>query len=199
MPQKEGKEEAIQMARERLAGVDLPARLAALELPAPVAGVVVLRAFGQDIDVCLADWSMTVKKNGKPAGLNDQILILHYLLCDLPVPAGTDLISYREFSGGQFYLQPFLSRTARPLAGRIGNDLALLKKNLDRFDWQPMAFGDFSARIHCLGNLFITLVYTLGDEEFPASCEILFDAATKRVYCTEDAAVLASRICIGLL
>lgn len=199
MPQKEAKEEAIQMARGRLAGVEMTARLPALGLPAPVDGMVALRAFGQDIELRLSDGAMTVKKNGKPAGLNDQILILHYLACDLPVPAGAELIPYREFTGGQFYLQPFLSRTAKPLASRIGNDLELLKKNLGRFDWQPVPLGDFGARVHALGNLHVTLAYTLGDEEFPAACDILFDAATKRVYGAEDAAVLASRICIGLL
>ena len=135
-------------------------------------------------------------------------------LCEFPLGTGTeaepvpngnsqtlDLVTYRNFIGGQFYLQPFLARTVQPLVARIGNDLEKLKKNLARFDWQPLPVppGDFSARIHALGNLHVTLVYTLGDDEFPAGCEVLFDAATKRVYGAEDAAVLASRVCLGLL
>lgn len=202
MPQQEAKEEAVRGAIAKLAGVEMAARLKALGLPAAVAGVVTLRAFGQEIALRLDDWSMTNTKTGKPAGMTDRILILHYLLCDIPVPAaGTELITYRDFTGGQFYWQPFLSRTAKPLAAKIGNDLEKLKKNLGRFDCQPVPVppGDFAARVHALGNLYITLVYTLGDEEFPASCEVLFDAATRRVYCAEDAAAMASRICIGLL
>jgi len=231
MPQQEAKEEAVRSAMAKLASVDMGPRLAALGLSAPVtvtkglhpagggaildgglsameslgcrgaADTVRLRAFGQDVALNLADFAMTNVKTGKPAGMTDRILILHYLLCDVPVPVGTEMITYRDFTGGQFYLQPFLSRTAKPLTAKIGNDLEKLKKNLGRFDWQPVPVppGDFSARVHALGNLHVTLVYTLGDEEFPASCEVLFDAATKRVYGAEDAAVLASRICIGLL
>ena len=202
MAQQEAKEEAVRSAIAKLAGVDMPARLAALGLPAAVDGMVTLRVFGQDLALRLADFVMSNVRTGKPAGMTDQILILHYLLCEVSVPAaGTEIITYRDFTGGQFYLQPFLARTAKPLVARIGNNLEKLKANLARFDWQPVPVppGDFAVRIHALGHLHVTLVYTLGDEEFPAGCEVLFDAATKRVYCAEDAAVLASRICIGLL
>ena len=260
MPQQEAKEEAVRSAIAKLAGVDMGARLAALGLPAAVtvaqglqpAPVVTLRAFGQDVAVNLAEFAMTNVKTGKPAGMTDRILILHYLLCEVPLvpsgtsqtvgrlsgnsetmpascshaipsrqaPAGTQgdsghedgmesrgyracnsLITYRDFTGGQFYWQPFLSRTAKPLVAKIGNDLEKLKKNLARFDWTPVPVppGDFAVRVHAVGNLHVTLVYTLGDEEFPASCEVLFDAATRRVYGAEDAAAMASRICIGLM
>ncbi|MHB9138667.1 MAG: DUF3786 domain-containing protein, partial [Victivallaceae bacterium] len=43
------------------------------------------------------------------------------------------------------------------------------------------------------------LIYRAGDDEFPPEAEVLFDAAVKRVYVAEDAAVMAGRICIGLL
>ncbi len=82
---------------------------------------------------------------------------------------------------------------------RIGNDLELLKKNLDRFDWEPVSLDDLGARIHAIGKVYVTLIYHLGDEEFPSSADLLFDASIKRVYPTEDAAVLASRICLSLL
>jgi hypothetical protein len=59
--------------------------------------------------------------------------------------------------------------------------------------------GDFGARIHAIGKVYVTLVYHLGDEEFPASADLLFDASIKRVYPTEDAAVLASRISMSLV
>jgi hypothetical protein len=43
------------------------------------------------------------------------------------------------------------------------------------------------------------LVYRAGDDEFPASADLLFDACIRRVFCAEDAAVLGSRVCLGLL
>ena len=204
MSQQTAKEEAIRRAQARLAGVDWTARLPRLGLPAVLDGVLTVRAFGADVEVRLADWTMLNRRTGKPAGLNDRILILHYLTCDLPVPApGTDAadwIPFRELSGGAFYLEPFLARTARPLAARIGNDLGKLEANLtQRFDLEKVALGDFGARIHGLGNLYLTLNYSLGDAEFPPACDVLFSAGVKRVYGADDATAFASRICLGLL
>jgi len=203
MSQQTAKDEAVRNAWTRLGAVDLPARLRVLGLPVAVDGVVVLRVFGAELELRLADGTMLNRKTGKPASPNDRILVLHYLLCDVPVPAPAtpdDWITFRDLPGGAFYLQPFLARTAKPLAAKIGNDLARLEANLDqRFDWERVALGDFGARIHGLGNLYLTLIYSRGDDEFPPACDILFSAGVKRVYGAEDAAALASRICLGLL
>ena len=199
MSQQEGREEAVRKAISRLSGVALENRLQALGLPSSVNGTLSIRAFGQDFEIDLEDLSVVLPKAGKPASLSDRILILHYLCCEGPISLSTKLISFRSFTGGQFYLQPFHSRTAKPLIAKIENNLDLLKKNLDRFDWKPASYGDFSAKIHAIGNLFITLVYSIGDDEFPPSCEVLFDESTGRAYEAEDAAALASRICLGLL
>ncbi len=58
---------------------------------------------------------------------------------------------------------------------------------------------DFGGRIHGIGELYLTLIYYSGDDEFPAEINILFDSCIKRVFETEDIVVTASRICIGLL
>ena len=203
MSQQTAKEAAVRNAWARLGLLELPARLRLLGLPAAVDGVVVLRAFGADLELRLTDGAMFNRKTGKPASPNDWILVLHYLLCDVPVPAlvtPDDWITFRDLPGGAFYLQPFLSRTAKPLVAKIGNDLARLELNLNqRFDWERVALGDFGARIHGLGNLYLTLIYSRGDDEFPPACDILFSAGVKRVYGAEDAAALASRFCMGLL
>ena len=64
---------------------------------------------------------------------------------------------------------------------------------------EPVDLGDVGARIHAFGNLYATLVYRSGDDEFPATADFLFDSSVERVFCAEDAAFLGSRICLGLL
>lgn len=199
MSKKSGYEAAVRAAVEKLKKIELSERCTRLGLPEPREGIIKLRAFGTDMVLRLSDYQLILADSGQPAKISDRILISHYLLCDLPIPDTDELISFRQMDSGQFYLPAFLSRSVRPLAERIGNDLALLKKNLNRFDWEPVSMGDLGARIHAVGKVYVTLVYRLGDEEFPASADILFDAGIKRVYPTEDAAVLASRICMGLL
>ena len=199
MPKKSSYEAAIRAAVEKLKKIELTERCNRLGLPEPQGGIIKLRAFGTDMVLRLSDYQLILADSGLPAKISDRILVLHYLLCDLPISRTDELISFRNMDSGQFYLPAFLSRSVKPLAERIGNDLALLKKNLNRFDCEPVSLGDLGARIHAVGKVYVTLVYRLGDEEFPASADILFDAGIKRVFPTEDAAVLASRICMGLL
>lgn len=159
-----------------------------------------LRIFGTNMILNPADFQLTIADTGKPSKSGDRLLLLHYLLCDVPICPANELISFRDIPGGQFYWQAFVSRTVKPLATGIGNDLELLRKNLNRFDWETVDdIADIAAKIHALGKIYVTLIYRCKDEEFPASAQLLFDASIKRVYSAEDAAVLASRICLGLL
>lgn len=199
MPKKSGYEAAIHEAVEKLQEIDLVSRCAKLGLPEPRQELLKLRALGTDMILHLPGFQLVRADTGKPVKVNDRILVLHYLLCDFPIPGTDELISFRQLEGGIFYWEAFLSRSVRPLAQRFDNDLALLKRNLNRFDWQPVPLGDMGARIHSIGKVYVTLIYHLGDEEFPAAADLLFDASIRRVYCTEDAAVLASRICLGLV
>ncbi len=198
MSKQDAQQEAIRQAVEKLKLIDLPTRCALLKLPAPENGKIDLRAFGTDFELITGTFKLFIKATGKPAKETDRILILHLLLCELPLTFSEELITFRDFPGGAFYLEPFLSRTVRPLVKHYGNRIDELKKALTRFDFQPLELGDFSARIHAVGCLYVTLVYRLGDEEFPADAEIFFNAPTKRAFCAEDAAVLAGRICFGL-
>lgn len=199
MSKRSGMEKAVELAVQTLSTVDLDSRCSNLGLPGPENGQLDLRIFGADARLNIDGWTLTSRSSGEPARPGDLVLLLHYLACTLPVEPTGELISFRSFPGGQFYFGVFQARSAAPLVGRIGNDLDTLKKHLDRFDHELTEHGDLGARIHVMGNLHLTLVYHLGDDEFPAAADILFDSCFKRALGAEDAAVLASRICIGLL
>ncbi len=199
MSKKSAQSEAIRQAIEKLQGVDLQTRCALLKLPAPENKRLALRAFGEDLTLTTDTFELLDTKTGSAAKEVDRILILHLLLCGMPLAASEELIPFRAFPGGSFYLEPFLSRTLRPIVMRYGNHLEELQKAVSRFDSQPVNLGDFSARIHGIGCLTVTLVYRLGDDEFPADAELFFNRPVQRAYCAEDAVVLASRIWFGLL
>lgn len=196
MSKEDGQKLAIDRALAELQAIDIHARCQ-LHGFTIEDGMINLRVFGQDVSLDTDTFSAT--SEGKPLKPGDTILLLHYLLTDLPITETGEQITFRDLTGGQFYWGPFQSRTVKPLVAKIGNDLELLKKNLTKFDWEAVSLGDFAAKIHCLGNLYITLIWHLGDDEFPASADLIFDGCIKRVFEAEDAAVMASRICIGCL
>lgn len=192
--------EAIRLAVSKLQNIDLAKRCENLGLPSPNEnGAINFRAFGTNWELRSGDFQLVNAETKAPAKPTDRILVLHYLNCDLPVPETDMFLSFRDLPGGQFYWQSFRSRTVQPLVDKFQNNLDQLNKNLNRFDWKPVKYGDLSARIHVIGRLDLTLIYRRGDEEFPPTADILFSANIKRVYNSEDAAVLASRICLGLL
>jgi hypothetical protein len=195
MSRTEAYREALQQAIEKCSRLDLTARCPVLGFPIPQAGTLTFRAFGRDVVLGVSDFECSDLLTGEPAPLVEKILFLHYLLSTPSVDSSEDPISFREIPGGAFYWNPFVGRTMAPLIGRIGNNLDLLRDKLMQFDSKPVDIGDCGAAIHAFGRVWVTLVYWKGDEEFPASAEILFSPCVKQIYGAEDAAVLAERVC----
>lgn len=198
MSKAEGINEALKLAREKLAGVDFNTRAEQLGLTCEN-GKIEMHVFGSTGVLDTVTLTMNIKDSGKPVKDADLVLVLHFLVCEIPFKPTGELIAYREFTGGQFYLAPFLSRTVKPVVDKYGNDIESIKKCLAKFESTPVDMGDWAVKVRTIAGMDITLIYHLGDEEFPASAEVLFDSSLKRIYGAEDAAVMASRICIGLL
>ncbi|MDD5704625.1 MAG: DUF3786 domain-containing protein [Kiritimatiellae bacterium] len=195
---------AIKLAVDRLAEKsDLPARCARLGLSDPAAadGTVHLPFLGRTLALRPPVFAASVLETGLAAKPADRLLALHYLLCDTAVQPEGNWISFRDFPGGAFYWQPFLSRTIQPLIASVGNDLDLLRTRLARLSARLEAgpADGLAARIAAVGRVDALLVYHAGDAEFPAAADLLFDACCRRVFCAEDAAALASRICLSLV
>ncbi len=199
MPKSIAEKEALALASSALAGVDLTERSRLLGLPMPQEGRMALRMFGRNVILNINDLTLTEDGSGAPVKIGDHILLLHYLAKDVPVSHMNDLVTFRDFPGGQFYYQPFRSRSVDILLKKFRNNVLQLRENLARFDSELLDSGDLTACIQAFGPLSVTLLYRLGDDEFPPSCDILFDACALRALCAEDASVVASRICIGLL
>jgi hypothetical protein len=217
VPQQEARAEAIRRAKEALAAElatgreGLPERCARLGLPGPSSGpapagaILEFPLFGSPAILDLPSLTLS-GASGAARTQAEEILFLHYLShpgrVEPQAGAGGDasgLISFRDLAGGAFYWEPFRSRTCLPLAKRYATDLPGLRSALDRFDWSEIAAGDFGARVHAMGNLFVTLVYYSAEEGIETEVLVLFDPAIKRVFQAEDAAAVASRICLGLL
>ncbi len=200
----QAEQEAIRLAVEKAAALDdWPARCARLGLPDPATtgGAIRLTVLGATLELRAPEFRAVAIGVGKPPKPADRLLALHYLLGELPLAPAGEWITFREFPGGRFYWNPFLARSVNPLVACIGNDLDLLRERLRRFaaTVTPLADGGLHATIRALGVIELRLAYRPGDDEFPPSAELLYDARARRLLCAEDAVALAGRFCIGLL
>ena len=191
--------EAAHLAAAKLSGVDLVSRCRALGLPAPQGdGTFRVEVLGGTLEFTPPEFEVRVVATGSEGHPIDRLLVLRYLLCDVPIKASGRWITFREFPGGQFYWTSFRSRAIYPLVRQIGDDPDLLKSRLEKFDWERMNQGDFSGRVRVFGEVEIALVYHRASEELPADLDILFDSSLKRVYGAEEATALAARTSMSL-
>lgn len=120
-----------------------------------------------------------------------QILVLHYLSSKSMAQNEGKLISYKEIPGGSIYIQPFTNRAIRPLVKLFGDNPQRLLEVAARVGGKAISHGDASVTIDVFPRIPVTLVLWAGDDEFPASGNILFDASAAQILPAEDYAVLA--------
>lgn len=128
-----------------------------------------------------------------------KILILHYLLTASGAPLSERLITFKEIPSGAFYLPAFERRTKRLLVEAFGAQPERLLDMASKYNGEKAEVGDFSAIIHALPRIPITLVLWKGDEEFPPDGNILFDETISQYLPTEDITVLSQMLVLGLV
>ncbi len=195
----DGFQEAIKIASAKLAKADLAARADKLGFSFIDKNTIQIRVLGSDCTVDTKTFEVKDKKTGKAVRPDLKIIILHYLSCENKIVETDKLINFRDLPGGQFYIEPYKSRSVNILSTVIRDDIAKLKKNLVRLDCKDKTPGDVGAEIHVIGKIKVELIYYKSDDEMPATADFVFDSSIKNVFSTEDVAVVASLICRMLI
>lgn len=196
--QADAKQEALDRLRERMANVNLLRAAARGGLDFDAKGRVEVIFLGRTLLVAPGSLDVTAN-DGKKVSATTAYLVLRYLETEREVhPLGED-ITFRDLPGGRFYLSALAQRTTEMLLKAYGNNTERLRQALSRYPHEPLAIGDISARIHAIGRLDVTLVYRAGDDEFPATMDLLYDKAIGGIYSADEVAALTTALCFGLL
>jgi hypothetical protein len=131
----------------------------------------------------------------------EKLLIIRYLTeGSYTLPSGK-LVSYEELPWGSVYMQNFRGRVIGRLAREFGRGPVAfpdLIESLPNLRYEQLSMGDYACRIEFLDNIFVSIIYYEGDDEFPASFQILFDDNIKYAFTAEDVAVVGD-VLIGRL
>jgi hypothetical protein len=106
------------------------------------------------------------------------------------LPRG-EKISFKELPDGFIYNAPFSQRVIRPLVAAFGSEPQLLLQAGMGLGGTAVPFGDAAVEVPALPRVPLTFIIWGGDEEFPASGGVLFDATVSGYLSTEDCVVLA--------
>lgn len=128
-----------------------------------------------------------------------RVLILHYIEGAGNAQLANRLISYREFEGGALYYSAFKSRTIDVIIKEFSRKPDLLKHIGDAVGAEPLKMGSVGFKAYFFPKMPIVVVMWLGDEEVPASANILFDANAGKLLPTEDLSVVGGVLCNWLV
>lgn len=131
--------------------------------------------------------------------IQEQVLILHYLLGVASSPLTGDWIPYREIPGASLYHSVFLKRAADPLKKVFGQNLAGFVNASSMLNGRAVDFGDAAFEFSLFPRVPIQLILYEGDEEFPPEANILFDKSISRYLSPEDIAWLAGMVVYRLI
>jgi hypothetical protein len=119
-----------------------------------------------------------------------QILILHYLLTADGTPLAAEWVAFRSLPGGLGYDAAFQGRANLRLAHAFGTNKQPFENAARALGGERLSFGDASFSFRLFPRAWLAVVLYLADDEFPASANVLFDAAVSHYLPTEDLAVL---------
>jgi hypothetical protein len=135
----------------------------------------------------------------KEIPIQEQILILHYMLATAPPPLTGKWVSYREIPGASFYYSAFVKRAVDPLKNILGQNVEGLLRAGKLLNGRKIDAGDVGYEFRLLPHVPVRLILWAGDAEFPPSASLLFDENIGKILSPEDIAWLAGMLVYRLI
>jgi hypothetical protein len=150
--------------------------------------------FNQQILIIFPELQILEERTGEILPEATQTLLLYYLITADGEPLGGRWISFSDLPDGRFYERAFQGYTGGEMEKKFGGDLAAFEQAGHKLGGIKIAYGDSAFAFHALPRVMISIVYHRGDDEFPATCRILFDISTSHYLPTDVCAVLGSML-----
>jgi len=116
----------------------------------------------------------------------DKILFARYLLEGREVSAPTGYKTYRDMPWGEVYATPFNGRCQLRLAGTFGTRPAAFAAACEKLGGVRLRSSAIAYEIGFMPNLSLQFYLWEGDDEFPASTQILFTDNFPDTFSAED-------------
>jgi hypothetical protein len=160
---------------------------------------IVFPYFLSKVEVTYPGGTVAYSEGDNNLSVQEQGLILHYLLgaCDMSVTG--KLITFREIPSGEFYYEPFLKRAQVPFVKTFGSNNELFYLSGEKLGGSRAEIGNLSMIFRPFPKIPITLLLWKGDAEFPPDGNILFDSIIKDILPGEDIAFLAGTVVYKLI
>ena len=183
---------------ERLKEVDLPGVVPALG-GHPHENEFLMRFLGR---VYRINPEGILDEKGREPNVATRVILCHYLIQGGDGALTGEWISYRDSKDSAFFIAYFQvnaeERIARTFTGKI-HDLERAARELDGRPYEVFQTGDLCYYLEALPRVPLLLVFNDGDDDFPASCKLLFDRSAPVWLDAECRAVLGTLVAERLI
>jgi hypothetical protein len=124
----------------------------------------------------------------------DMTMLAYYFDVSDGAPITGEWIAFNQIPGGMFYAQAFQGYTGNELAKVFGNDSEAFMETNEKSGGRREFFGNLAYSYQVLPRIPIMVVCWLGDEDFPPSYRMLFDANAQHHLVTDAYAILGSNL-----
>jgi len=157
-------------------------------------GTFKLDYWARPIQIKYPEFSGSFIQTGESLNSFDLTMLGYYFdLCD-GTPMTGQWIAFNQIPGGMFYAQAFQGYTGDELAKVFKNDSEAFIEANSQLNGRDEFFGNLSFSYQVLPHVPIMVVCWLGDEDFPSSYRVLFDANAPHHLVTDAYAILGSTL-----
>jgi hypothetical protein len=151
-----------------------------------------IRLMGEEYIIAFPEFKIENDSGADDTSISEKILLLRYLCEGKWAPYGGKSLSYREVPWGEVYFKSFEGRCIARFARTFGADPEGFKRVMEAapLKAEKIPKNDFAYRFEFASNLYLSLFLWQGDDEFPASAQILFDDNVPAAFSAEDLAIV---------
>lgn len=153
-----------------------------------------VKFYGEQHIITFPELEVSVEATRKTCGLNRSSMFFYYLLTADGAPFTDKWIAFRELPGGMFYHQAYQGYSGDRLAKAIDNHVSVFERAAKNLGGRRLDLGDASFEFYALPRVRVAAVYYVGDEDFPASANVLFDASASHYLPTDALAGVGSSL-----
>ena len=157
-------------------------------------GVLRVRFYNEPHIITFPDLNVRVEATNKECGLNRSSMFLYYFLTADGAPRADKWIAFRDLPGGMFYHQAYQGYSGDRLAKAIDNHVSVFERAAKNLGGIQLDLGDASFAFDALPRVRVAAIYYAGDEDFPASANVLFDASASHYLPTDALAGVGSAL-----
>lgn len=136
---------------------------------------------------------------GQPLPLPVQALLLYHFTASDGTPLTGKWVAFNDLLDGRVYAQAFQGYAGDKLSRAFGNQIEPFQQACLAAGGRPAAFGDAAFSFSPLPRVPVLVTYWLGEDEFPPSAKILFDASARNYLPIDVCAIMGSMLVSKIL